>query len=168
MYEQIAELIIQNKLTADQIIYLMSLHKNDGLLSAYPKPFFRQDIQELIDKGYVVGSATTPLSNTITPEGFDLFFVDEDDSAREIWDLYPDFFDKYQTKSMDKELFILLYMKKTDNNKKKHEKIKQLLTLAIESGWINRKIENWIKSEQWEEWEKMIKQQKPIEDGEFK
>lgn len=170
MYENIKKLIQQTGLTADQIIYLMSLHNKDDLVATYPKPFFQRDIKDLIDKGYIVGCYTKIRNNIITPQGSALLFVDEDEAAKEIWDLYPDYFDKYQTKSMNKELFILKYMQKTGNSRQRHEYIKNLLEVAIHNGWINRKLENWLVSEQWEEWDRLVeqtKQMKGINDSEF-
>jgi len=164
MYNTIKTLIAKTGLSAEQIIYLTSLSRRDGFVSTYPKPFFKGDLRELIDRGYIVGTVETPASNVITPEGFNAIFIDEDVAANEIWNLYPSYFDKYQTKSMDKEMFIMLYQKKIDNLKDKHEEIKELLIKAIEYGWINRKIEMWIRSEQWNEWKEQLQQMKSNND----
>ncbi len=170
MYEKIKDLILKTGLTAEQIIYLMCLHKGDNLLSVYPKQqFFRGDLREMLDKGYIVGSVETPLNNVITPLGSEIIFIDEDEAANEIWDLYPNFFgDRYQTKSMDKEVFIMLYQQKIQNLRIVHEELVELLKTAIEYGWINRKIEMWIRSEQWNEWKTMLNEMKQTDNNEFK
>lgn len=154
------------KITPNQL-YFLKLTETEDWENMYKYTetnarFTIHEIKDLIKKKYLINNNITEkfeADNFIVTDKYNKLLKTSPNSilGEEFWELYPSFFwineKKIPTKSTDKEVFILNYVKKI-KNKTIHKRIINALVYAISRNQISMGILKWFNSEQWIEIEK--------------
>lgn len=153
----------KNKLTQEQFLLLLLVHKKEyKLIERYKKMFpveggsmiGKFPFEDLINRGFVeiVGKDKNANSFIVTKK-FTKIFTDEFEAGNQIWDLYPRTIissgTSFPLKLWDKNEMRKEYYKRIKGNYDEHLEVIKDLEYAIDNNLIKGKLENFIKSEAW-------------------
>lgn len=164
--EKTIDLMVKHKINANQLHFMYLIQSGSSQIyriAEEGKKFYRSEIQDLEDRGFIENLNLTRHSlddhyqiRDDTPEGKEVLeFLNEDVTmGDELWNVYPYSFqmgDKtFPAKTFDREEICDIYIKRIKGSAKKHREIIGLVKRGIALNLINVGIEKFVKGEQWE------------------
>lgn len=160
--EEYTKYLVKHRITPNQFLFLY-LRKtlNTDILEYYMegvKAWTRAELQDLVNRGFMddVNSPGEEYAHAyfVTPKFLGEMFIEFEEAGDQLWNEYPPFFylsdgKRVPARSCDKEEFEKTYGKRIKHNRKKHERIMELVRKLKKENRIDMGIEKFVASEQW-------------------
>jgi hypothetical protein len=132
---------------------------NIYLYAEQVRTWSKQEILDLIDRGYLSGTvdtATYPDMLTITNKTKEMILGDPYMMSMQLWEAYPDYFSSNgnnypaKTPSMGAEALMEKYAKMIKHDPRVHKFVMDTLRTLIKSNSVSVGIEKWVINRYWE------------------